>query len=417
MADVRPFQAMRYNPARVSIGDVVAPPYDAVSRGARLELMRRSPNNVVEIDLPVSGEDDPYERAAQTMQVWESEGILIREDEPAIWAYELDHTGPGREPMTRRGFLARIKITEYGHGLIRPHERTQPAMKEDRLHLTEATGYNTSPILVLHSGSVWDLIAPGIEGESPWAEVRDETGSIHRVWPIDDPHIHDAISAAFTDSELLIADGHHRYETARTYANRIGGQGPHMYTLACLVSLDDPGLTTFATHRLLHGLDRSARDELMLSLRDQFEVTELHSQEPLVPSPEDGEIAFGYYDGHNKQRLRLTLTDTSRLDALLEGFSEPYRRLDSAALETLVLKGALAMSDRQIELLEGISYVSDSGEAVRRVQAGEADAAFLMRTTPVSQVSAIARAGETMPPETTYFFPKLLTGLVFNRLR
>ncbi len=416
MAEVRPLRAVHYDPERVAVEDVVAPPYDVIDADGRAELLSRSPHNVVELDLPdaPAGGDD-YEHAAALMADWESEGILTRDSEPTIWAYEQDYTGPDGAERTRRGFLARIRVTDYGPGLVRPHERTQPGPKEDRLRLTRATSHSMSPIFILHEGNAWPRLESATAA-SPWAEMTDGDGTTHRVWPITDPETHEAVAAELAESELLIADGHHRYETARTYGDEIGGEGEHRYTLACLVSLEDPGLSVFATHRLLHDLTQEQREAIRDTVKALFEIREV-SEEEIVPAADAGEVAFGYMDAHHRQPYNLVLTDPGPLDAALDGRSASYRRLDAAALETLILREALGMSTDDIAAKRGLSYCSDTAEAVRRIRDGRCDAGFLLRPTPVQQVRDVAAAGETMPPKSTFFFPKLLTGLVFNPLR
>jgi len=418
MADVRPLRALHYDPARVALEAVTAPPYDVIDPDGRRELLARSPHNVVALDLPEApGGGDRYEHAAELLRAWRGEGVLVADDEPTIWAYEQEYQAPGGERRTRRGFLARIAVTDYGPGLIRPHERTQPGPKEDRLRLTRATAHNLSPIFVLHSGDAWSAIGPALGGE-PFCAVSDPDGTVHRTWPIADAEVHAAVAAAVADSELLIADGHHRYETARTYADEVGaGAGDDArYTLACLVSLDDPGLSVFATHRLLHGLDEGGQRELREALMAGFDVTAVDDPSDLVPGPGDGTVAFGYLDAAHDTPFRLRLRDESALAAALPDASEAYRTLDAAALETLVLRGPLGMSSDDIAAKRGLSYCSDLDEAIARVERGDADAGFFLRPTPVGQVRAVADAGETMPPKSTYFFPKLLTGLVFNPL-
>jgi uncharacterized protein (DUF1015 family) len=419
MAEVQPLNAVHYDSSRVDVGDVVAPPYDVIDAPGREALVERSPYNVVELDLPKTDDgSDIYEHAASLMEAWESEGVLTRDDEPTMWAYEQDYTGPDGSSHTRRGFLARIRVTDYGPGLVRPHERTQPGPKEDRLRLTRATGHSMSPIFILHEGDAWSHLAEAASAE-PWAESTDPDGTTHRVWPIADTTIHNAIQETLEPSELLIADGHHRYETARTYGDEIGGDGAHRYTLACLVSLSDPGLSVFATHRLLHDLDKEKQEAIRDTLMSLFEVAPAPGATPdeVVPSQEAGAVAFGYMDAHHKTPYHLILRDTDALDAEMEGFSEAYRRLDAAALEALILRKALGMSTDDIAAKKGLSYCSDTGEALRRITDGECDAGFILRPTPVQQVRDVAAAGETMPPKSTYFFPKLLTGLLFNPLR
>ena len=420
MADVRPFRAAHYDPARVDIGDVVAPPYDVIDDSGRAELVGRSPYNVVELDLPRTDDgSDIYEHAAGLLEAWKEEGVIVEDEDRSIWALEQDYEAPDGSSRTRRGFLARVRVTPYGPGLVRPHERTQPGPKEDRLRLTRATGHNLSPIFVLHAGDAWSLISPALD-DDPFCEVTDGDGTVHRAWRIDDPVIAERLSELVADSELLIADGHHRYETARTFAEECDPNdldGEHRYTLACLVSLDDPGLSVFATNRLLHDLSTAQQESLRHTIFELFDVEGIEDEDDLVPEEEYGTIAFGYMDCHHLKPYRLRLRGPEPLNEALPGTSEAYRTLDAAALEALILKGPIGMSTEDIAAKRGISYCSDFKETVRRLHAGEADAAFFLRPTPVEQVRAVADAGETMPPKSTFFFPKLLTGIAFNPLR
>ncbi len=416
MAEVKPLAALHYNLGAISsLGDVTAPPYDVIDAEQRAALLTRSPLNVVELDLPqASPGEDPYAHAAETLGQWTLDGTLAADREPAIWALTQDYTGPDGNPYTRRGLLARIRVTDYGPGLVRPHERTQPGPKEDRLRLTRATRHNLSPIFALHPGNPWELVEPHLDAP-PWGEVTDPDGTVHRVWRLPDPALHDSITAALADAELLIADGHHRYETARTYAEEIGGDGPHRYTLACLVSLEDPGLTVFATHRLLRDLDPDVQERLAAGIREQFEA-EAVTEDRLDPAGADGIGVFGYFDSHSKRPLRLRLKDPAALDQALADRPEAYRRLDAAILEELVLKRTLGMSDADIAAKRGLGYATGADQALRLLDRGDYEAAFLLRPTPVGQVRKVAAEGETMPPKSTYFFPKLLTGIVFNPL-
>jgi uncharacterized protein (DUF1015 family) len=411
MAEVKPLKALHYNLGAVpSLGDVTAPPYDVIDAAQRAALVARSPFNVVEIDLPEApGGGDPYEHADETLEAWTLEGVLMADREPVIWALLQEYSTPNEGRLTRRGLLARVRVTDYGPGLVRPHERTQPGPKEDRLRLTRATRHNLSPIFSLHPGSVWDHIEPHLAGE-PWGEVTDDDGTIHRVWRIGDPAVHDAIASGLSNAELLIADGHHRYETARIYADEIGGDGPHRYTLMCLVSLDEPGLTIFGTHRLIKGFDR---ERLERGIREHFEVEEV-AERDVDPAGAEGDGVFGLVDSN--RRLRLRLRDTMAIDAAVPDRSTAYRRLDAVILEELVLKGALGMSDEDVAAKRGLAYAKSVDEARTLVGDGSYDAAFLLRPTPVDQVREVAEAGETMPPKSTFFFPKLLTGIVFNPL-
>jgi uncharacterized protein (DUF1015 family) len=421
MADVQPLRALHYDPTVVgSLANVLAPPYDVIDAPQRAELIARSPYNVVAVDLPQGegGRDsNPYAAARELFESWQLQGALVRDSEPAVWAHTQDYTGPDSRTLTRRGFFCRVRIEEYGPGRVRPHERTHPGPKEDRLRLTRATRANISPIFSLYSdpaGAAWDALSPATE-EAPWGEVADADGTVHRLWRVSDREAIATVQAATLEAELLIADGHHRYETMRTYAEEIGGEGDHRYILMCLVALEDPGLTVFPTHRLVRGLDSALQEALAEALRRDFEIAEV-SLEEITPPPGTGPLELGYIDSHFQLPFRLTLKDQAIADAALFGHSEAYRRLDTGVLETLLLKGALGLSDEDISHFNGLFYARDTAEALALVQSGEYDAAFLMRPTPVAQVREIAAAGENMPPKSTYFFPKLLTGLLFNPL-
>jgi len=416
VAAVAPFRALHYDLARTGgLAPVVAPPYDVIDDEERRALVAGSPHNVVEIDLPRAPDGgDPYAHAAATLRNWIADGVLVRDDEPALWALEQDYTGPDGGRRTRHGLLARVRVEEYGAGRIRPHERTHPGPKEDRLRLTRATRHNMSPIFSLYAGDAWGAVEEATSAE-PWGEVTDTDGTVHRVWRVSDPGVLEAVTEAMAESELLIADGHHRYETARTYADEVGGEGPHRYTLMCLVSLDDPGLTVFPTHRLLTDLDPSIYEPLGAGLKELFDVEEV-ALEKLAPTGEEGVGVFGYVDAHQKRGYRLRLRDTAALDEGLASRPEAYRRLDAVIHETLVLEGNLGMTEDDIAAKRGIAYSKGTADALERIESGVADCAFLLRPTPVEQVREVAANGETMPPKSTYFFPKVLTGLGFNPL-
>jgi uncharacterized protein (DUF1015 family) len=417
MADVQPLRALHYDPAVVGpLADVVAPPYDVIDANQRAALIARSPFNVVAIDLP-EGEPDKYETAHELFESWQLEGALVRDDDPALWAHTQDYTGPDGVRRTRRGFFCRVRIEDYGPGRVRPHERTHPGPKEDRLRLTRATRANISPIFSLYSDpaeTAWKALAPSTE-QPPWADITDADGTVHRLWRVSDPAAIAAAQAGALDAELLIADGHHRYETMQAYAEEIGGEGDHRYILMCLVALEDPGLTVFPTHRLIGGLDERRWQALDEALQRDFEIVEVPIDE-LTPTPGEGKLELGFFDGRDGRALRLTLKDQAIADAALPGHSDAYRHLDTGVLETLLLKNALDYSDDDISHFNGLFYARDTAEALAMVRSGDYDAAFLMRPTPVGQVREVAAAGENMPPKSTYFFPKLLTGLLFNPL-
>jgi uncharacterized protein (DUF1015 family) len=416
MADVQPLKTLRYDSAVAGpLGDLIAPPYDVIDYEQRAELAARSPYNVVELDLPES-----YEGAAAKLADWREQGALVQEDEPAVWVLRQDYTAPDGSTRTRTGFFARVRVEEYGAGRIRPHERTHPGPREDRLKLTRATRANLSPIFSLFpdpSGGARETLAQTTETE-PFAEADDHEGTRNALWRVADRDRIAALQGPLADAELLIADGHHRYETARVYADEVGGEGDHRYVLMLLVALEDPGLLVFPTHRLLSGLKDSTPKQIAIrdTARRDFDIEQLDDPSKLEPPAGNDRVAFGYMDSFFKQPFLFTLKDQSIADAALPAMPEPYRRLDPAVLEAIFLRGALQMTDDDISHLRGLDYSKNLDDAIERVQSGAADAGFFMRATPVEQVREIAATGESMPPKSTYFYPKVPTGLVFNPL-
>jgi uncharacterized protein (DUF1015 family) len=427
MAEVLPFKALHYDLGKVgSLDAVAAPPYDVIDAAGRAALLQRSPHNAVVIDLPKPFDStdpdsdpsgDPYAEAAARIGQWRAEGALAQDEEPSIWALTQDYVAPDGNSYSRNGILTRVRVEDYESGTVRPHERTHPGPLLDRLELTRATGYNLSPIFSLSTEDAWPLVAPSLP-DQPWGEARDEDGTVNRLWKVDDPTVHAAVTECLADAQLLIADGHHRYETARAFRDEVGGEGPHNYTLMSLTGLDDPGLTVFPTHRLLSGFagDSEKQGRLGNGLRELFEVEEV-SREEIDPNGSEGVGVFGFYDSFHKRPFRLRLKDVAELDRRLEGKPQAYRRLDSAILEALVLKGLAGMSDHDIDERNGLEYAKSVPAALAMVDEGGYDVAFIQRPVPVEQVKAVAETEENMPPKSTYFFPKVMTGFAFNPVR
>jgi uncharacterized protein (DUF1015 family) len=414
MAEIQPLRALRYDPDKTGgLQPVVAPPYDVIDAQQRAELEARSPYNVVRIDLPEGGEDR-YDRAAAQFESWRDAGVILQDEQPALWTLAQEYTGPDGRARTRRGFFARVRVEDYGPGRIRPHERTHPGPREDRLRLTRATRTNLSPIFSLYSDPT-GVAETALANPEPWAETTDADGTVNHLARVTDEAAIAAVTEALGGTELLIADGHHRYETARVYAEEIGGDGPHRYVLMCLVALQDPGLTVFPTHRLVRGLTSEQQVALAATLRRDFEIEPLEDIGQLAPEPGD-RVRMGYIDAHFKRPYMLTLRDQATADAALADHAEPYRRLDTAVLEALILKGTLGMTDHDIDELNGLGYARDFAQALELIEDASYDAAFFMAPTPIERVQEVAASGESMPPKSTYFVPKVGTGLVFNSL-
>jgi uncharacterized protein (DUF1015 family) len=353
MAELEPFRAVRYSGAAGSLADLVAPPYDAVTPAERERLLLRSSHNVVRLTLPESARD-----AGRLYREWVDEGILVRDDEPAVWLLVEEYVGPDGVARERRGVVASIVAEPYSTGGVLPHERTHPRVREERLRLLRETGAQPEPIFLLHDG---ELAVEAPEREPDLAV----DGS--RVWRLDD-------SRRTTDS-LLIADGHHRYESAIELGEELGGSGARI--MALVVSTTDPGLHVFPTHRVFSGRPDLAR--------------------PAGDAP---------FDTLEKARGELAGLGFGRSAAIA------YR---SGGAE-LITGGEDELDVELVDRygLEGISYTPDETSAVSAVDRGEADVAFLLRTPRVEDVFAAGRRGERMPPKSTYFFPKPLSGLLFH---
>jgi uncharacterized protein (DUF1015 family) len=355
MADVAPFRAVRYARPGPS---VVAPPYDVVSAGERDELAARDPHNVVRLTLAAS-EDD----AGRLFRAWLADGVLVRDDEPAVWVLEQSYTGPDGVARVRTGLVASLLAEPYETGAVLPHERTHAAPKESRLRLLRAARAQLEPIFLLYDG------APPL---TPPARGPDLAVDGTRLWRVAGAEA-EAACAALADRQLLIADGHHRYETALAYAAAEGAPESGR-VLAVLVSTADPGLEIFPTHRVFSG------------------------RGDIAPEGEDA--------GGPEEAL-------ARLGA--EGHECGAAVAYAGGAARLVHGGA---GELDVELVDrfghdGIAYTPDWRDAVTRVDAGEADVAFLLRPTRIEDVFARARVGRVMPPKSTYFFPKLLSGLLF----
>jgi uncharacterized protein (DUF1015 family) len=362
---LKPFRALRYDVGAAGpLDDLVSPPYDVVSAEVHDRLLARSPWNAVRVVRP-----EPPEDAARALADWQEGGILVREQRPAVWLLEEEFTGPDRVRRTRRGFVARVRLERYGAGVVLPHEHTFSEPKEARLRLFRAARTKPSPIFLLHHGT-----APSPEGEPDLAATLD--GVVSRLWRVDDPAaIADVLGGV--EGPLLIADGHHRYETALRFHEEDGSEETS-HVLAVLVGKDDDGLEIFPTHRLTTGV--------VPDLDGRFRVTALGG-------PEEAASALA---GTPREHAAFVLVEPRRA-ALVEA---EEGGLDSALVDALPL-------DR-------VGYTPSEADAKRAVASGQATAAFLVRAPTVEQVEASARAGERMPPKSTYFFPKLTSGLLFS---
>ncbi|MBM4123901.1 MAG: DUF1015 domain-containing protein [Nitrospira sp.] len=437
MANLIPFKGVLYDPAAVGkIADVVAPPYDVIDGDFQRALHARHPNNVIRLEL---GQDEPtdgpsrnrYTRAAAYLQDWLKQGALRRDGEAAVYPYQIEYQPPAGEPgagaRVLRGFLATVELAEFGTGHIYPHENTRSAAKADRFQLLEACRTNFSPIFSLFSdpdGGALRLIDRSVNADHPRFDFRDDDGFRHRLWAITDRRVLQDLVATLQAKPLFIADGHHRYETALTYRKLrrqqaglppSGGLQAYDRVLMLLASLEDPGLTVLPTHRLLT-TPLPGLPEITARLRDAFLIEEFSFQSPTEPETRRRFLHQLRAQGQTGHAFGLALRglDTYLLLSLrpnqpVLSSASARDRLDVSILHSHVLGTLCTKADE-----DALIYTKDDHEALDLVRRGTATAALVLNPTKVSEVRAVATAGERMPHKSTYFFPKPLTGLVMN---
>jgi uncharacterized protein (DUF1015 family) len=396
MAIVRPFRALRYDPARVSdLRAVVAPPYDVISSAEQAVLYERDPHNVVRLILP--REPERADAAAATLRSWMAEGVLVRDGEPALYFYSQEFS-PGDGSRRRRdGVLCRLGLEEFATGVVRPHERTFPGPKKDQLALLRATGAYLSPIFGLYARPGERLRDVADITDAPLVELADEQDVLHRLWRVTDQEAIARIGAALAPETIFIADGHHRYETGLAYRHERGASGPDSI-LAFVSNMEEEGLVVLPTHRLLRVPLRLSPAVFEEQLRAAFGV------EPLAPGTvrPAGAIDVVLPD----RRLRLRPRDEAR--ARVADLPASVRALDVAVLHGAILGPMLGVEPGQLE------FTHADGEAFDAVASGRSTAAFLLNPPTVAAVRAVCLAGELMPEKSTYFYPKLASGLVFD---
>jgi uncharacterized protein (DUF1015 family) len=390
MAVIDPFRAVRYDAARTGgLRDVIGPPYDVISPAEQAALYDRSPYNVVRLIL--ARETPRAEAAARALGDWVSNGVLARDPEPALYLYRQTFRLPGGGERTREGILGRLRLETFASGGVRPHERTFPGPKADRLALLRATGAYLSPIFGLYAGtSLRDMLAAAASG-APLEDVVDPGGERHRVWRIGDTDTIGRIQAALAPESILIADGHHRYETALAYRD----EGGPSHVLAYLADMRDPGLVILPTHRLVRTLAMDAAT-LEARLRETFEVSPVPAE-----ARRPGEIDCILAD--RRFRLRPRPAALARTEAL----PAPIRALDVTLFQRAILEPILGLDTQQL------AFTHDDAEAIAAVP-NEAAAAFLVNPPTIDAVRAVCLSGEVMPQKSTYFFPKLADGVVFD---
>ncbi len=431
MATIAPFRAWRYDSSRVPIASAVTQPYDKITPAMQENYYAASPYNLVRVilgkrDPKDHAADNPYTRAARSFREWREQAILRQDDQPSLYFYRQRFTPPGgAAELERRGFVALGRIEDYSAGVVFRHEQTLSKPKADRLDLLRATRAHFGQIFMLYSdpgGEIDNLLASSTE---PDMETIDEYGVEHQVWKISDPGIIDAVVGRMSDKKLIIADGHHRYETALNYRNERRSQSgtaanaPYDWVMMTFINMDAPGLVILPTHRVVHGLSGFDSKVLRDRARSYFRVEEI---DPGFDGTQAASILRE--KGRNGAALlavtanRAFLIDSPKnSDAgVFDGLSARQQQLDVVQLHKALLEKVLELSEESIRNQQNISYIRDAREALDRVHRGAANVAFLMNPARMEQVRDIAFAGEVLPQKSTDFYPKLLSGLTVYAL-
>lgn len=421
MAEIKPFRALRYTAEAGNIAELTCPPYDIISEEQRHAYLDENPYNVVRLELPKGG--NPYEEAGETLQSWLKNGILRRDTDPGFYIYEEEFKAGGQKKKIK-GFICLVKLEEFSKGIILPHEETLSKAKKDRFNLMKATGCNFSQVYSLYmdeanvTGARLDALSSG----RPRCEFSD--GKVtHRMWLVNDREVIKAICGDFKNRKLYIADGHHRYETALNYRNWRREQGTadgsEDYLMMMLVNMEHDGLVVFPTHRLVRGLEGFSTGHLLNGCRNEFDVTpekNIAEIEPMLSRLyHQGKKAFAFYGGGSGWAL-LVLKDMGIMEKVLPEKSTAYRGLDVTILHSLILEKHLGIDKKNMAEQVNLSYTRSFREAIESVQNGDSQCAFILNPTRVAEIRDVASAGEKMPQKSTYFYPKLITGLVMNQL-
>ena len=428
MAIIKPFRGTRYNPEKVpDLSAVISQPYDRVRHGLQDKYYDLSPYNVVRIIKGKAqvgdGEmDNTYTRARDYYQSWLQEGVLMREQTPALYVLHQTFTLPDGSTRTRQGLIAALELSRFDEGVVLPHERTHSGPKVDRLNLMRATAVNFGHIFMLYPGNhINELLGAAIE-EEPGFELHElfEHDVTQRFWAVTDPEVIQAVVEEMASKRnLIIADGHHRYETALNYRDEMRAANPDApanagfnYRMVTLVSMEDPGLVILPTHRLIHSYGRLGGQEVRERAKEYFDVRPVADRaalEAALAAAKPSHPRFGFYDG---SYAALTLRDPGLLERILPDRVPDYRLLDVAVLHELFIERTLGIDKAAVEREENIEYLRDPQMGYDAVDKGEAQFLLVTNPTRMEQVRACTGAGEKMPQKSTDFFPKVISGLV-----
>ncbi|PKM62938.1 MAG: DUF1015 domain-containing protein [Firmicutes bacterium HGW-Firmicutes-21] len=419
MAEIKTIKALRYTEKAGCLSDNVCPPYDIISEREREALIQKSPYNLVNLELPTG--EDKYAQAGKKLAEWIKEGILATDDREGMFVYREQFKVKGKEYVFT-GLICLVKLYEFAERVILPHEETLTKAKTDRLNLMNATHCNFSSVYSLYLDRecvIGSILCKATETE-PIDAFTDNEDITHMLWKIEDKSVLETLTRAFADKQLFIADGHHRYETALNFKRSLAERNKLEGTTAdcmmmTLVDMDDEGLVIFPTHRVVTGLEVN-RAELLDKISDNFDIKEY----PDITKAEDilseytSRHAFAMYDGGEGFTLLAAKPQVD--DIIFEGRSKAYSSLDVTVLHSLILEKGLGIDKENMANQVNLRYTRTSEEAVERVKKGECVLAFIINPTRIHEIKNVSLEGDKMPQKSTYFYPKLKTGLVINQL-
>ncbi len=434
MADIAPFRGLRYNLNKINdLSRVVIPPYDVISSQEQKQFHEMSPYNMVRLELGIATDhdsetDNPHLRAGRALEQWTAEGVLLREDVSSIYYYELDYDLPDKPRQTRCGYICALRLEDFASGRVRPHEKTFQAVKDERLALMRVCRANLSPVFALYADPAQEVdhILKGGRVGSPAMAFTDDKGMEHRVWPVRDEELLRRVRAAMQDKTLFIADGHHRYETAINFRNlqriaypNAGPDASFEFIMVYLSNMNQDGLSILPTHRVLKNVVNFNVDDLLDRATEFFDISSFHQDRPpldiLARGAERKETVMGFLSGKEGPFFILKARQGAVHDFLAgEGVAPELRSLDVVILDHVLLKKLSGFSDAFLANEHNIHFKHDFHDAVARVKSGEYNIGFFINSTRIEQVQEVAEAGLIMPHKSTYFYPKVGSGLVIR---
>ncbi len=421
MALVKEFSALRFDESTGDISALCCPPYDIISDDEKGMYCSKSDNNIITLELPGQNEQD-YINASEKLKKMLDKGVLKQDKTPALYIYEERFTVKDRE-YAFKGFTAYVKLEEFSKGIILPHEETLSKAKTDRFNLLNATGCSFSQIYSLYNdedGESQSIIAE-LSNRTPDVSFTDSDGVTHSLWVAEKSYKTEQLCRQFDNRKLYIADGHHRYETGLNFKKYLAEQGKENnnadFIMMFLVNMENDGLVVFPTHRIIHSIDNYVGSTVIEKCKELFDVVSIDikdAQQYLDNAYAKGDTAFVYTD--KDTTVGLTLKDITVMDKMFPDKSEALRRLDVTVLHSLVLEQILGIDKENMAKQINLKYTRSADEAIESVKQ-TANCSFLLNPTRISEIADVAAAGEKMPQKSTYFYPKLITGLVINKIR